>query len=100
FADQFKRAGVQPDVIIADWRLTGGNVRLQFPRAVVRVPEVKLSPPPEAGEWLVVWEEERRRPTEFVKKLRPLADCNPQRIEAPLKYMTRPAMELHYCVVR
>jgi 4-amino-4-deoxy-L-arabinose transferase-like glycosyltransferase len=58
-AARLRVEGIEPVVIAADSRLTGGNLRLFFPGAVVLVPEFPELPAPVDAAWLVVWDANR-----------------------------------------
>jgi 4-amino-4-deoxy-L-arabinose transferase-like glycosyltransferase len=58
-ASALRKAGPEPAVILADSRLTGGNLKLHFPNTTVIVPELPKSVAV-ASDMLVVWDATRR----------------------------------------
>lgn len=59
-AAQLKARGVWPDVIVAENRLVGGNLKLFFPASRVVVPERVAPPVPSNGSRLIAWDATRR----------------------------------------
>jgi 4-amino-4-deoxy-L-arabinose transferase-like glycosyltransferase len=50
----------EPAVIIAENRWLGANLLLEFPRSVVEVPEASLGLAQPRGNWIVVWDDDKR----------------------------------------
>lgn len=93
-AGKMRDASIQPKVIIADSRLTGGNLRLHFPNATVVVPEIR-KPVPTREKLLVIWDAARREetPSALMQLVRDLGFSRQEfgraaYIEVPLQFMT------------
>jgi 4-amino-4-deoxy-L-arabinose transferase-like glycosyltransferase len=92
-AGKIREAGIEPKVIIADSRLTGGNLRLHFPNAMVVVPEIR-KPIPTREKLLVIWDAARREeiPSALMQLARDLGFSRQEfaraaYIEVPLQFM-------------
>jgi 4-amino-4-deoxy-L-arabinose transferase-like glycosyltransferase len=101
--DQLRERLPAPGVIVADSRLVGGNLRLQFRNSAVVAPEFRGLQVPLRGNWLAVWDATRTaRPSEelanLVKELRgaSLNELTPSYVEAPCKYTRFKTMRLGY----
>lgn len=100
-AAQLRSRNGEPGVIVADSRLTGGNLRLFFKRATVLVPELVQLTAPKDKPWLIVWDATRssQPPASLVALTATLVgtDLNVTRpfyIEAPLSHLPEKSMKL------
>jgi hypothetical protein len=104
-AEQVHKAGIQPDVIIADDRSLGAAFRMAFPEALGIVPG-QLAPRKPSGLCLVVCEVDPRRST--FERMREVAAQyeipphrlnEPQLVSAPLKYCPNQTLKVAYVTV-
>ncbi len=102
-AAELKNLGLKPDVIVAENRIVGGNLRMFFKSASVVSPELPTPPASDTGAWLAVWDATKQTPmpeslAEFVARLRNVraAEVPPQFVEARLKYSRDRFMKLGF----
>jgi 4-amino-4-deoxy-L-arabinose transferase-like glycosyltransferase len=93
-------------LIVADSRLTGGNLRFCFPKTTVIAPEFHNLPLPRRGPWLVVWNATRQPgPNAALLDLAVqlgqsnLVGSAASYVEAPLRYCPQQTMKLGYVLM-
>lgn len=106
FAAALRARGVSPEVIVAENRLVGGNLKLFFQASRVVVPELPASPRPPRARLLVAWDATRRAEmpatlAAFVAERfgGDLASSPPLYIEAVQKYSRTRMMRLGYVLL-
>lgn len=106
FAAGLKARGIAPEIIVAENRLVGGNLKLFFPSSPVAVPELPAPPAAAGADVLVAWDATRRRemPATLVALVSERfggdpAAWSPQYIEAAQKYSRTRTMRLGYVLV-
>lgn len=89
------------EVILADSRWIGGNLRLHFPGPAVLVPEFPSLAVPTQGPWLAVWDATKRaKPPKALLELArqkrgvDLSQLTPHYVEAPYRYLPQQRMKL------
>ena len=105
-ASALRKEGIEPLTIAADSRLTGGNLKLQFPTATVTVPELR-GPINTRDNVLVIWEAKRKNPlpntlVELVQELGVSSQdlARASHVELPLQFMTDEKVRWDYVLVR
>ena len=99
-------AGATPEVILAERKLLGGNLRMHFGKSWVLTPEVGAAlPRPQAARYLVVCETERCDKPGFRDWLGGMGVTLPdtagqERLSAPLRYHRQQAHSIAYMWVR
>lgn len=98
-----KARASSPNLILAENRLLGGNLRLFFPGTRVLAPEFWTLDVPSAGDCLLVWDANKRStPSPLLLKLvekvgrGPLAGTPIAEVSAPYKYAPFKEMKLGY----
>ncbi len=106
-AEQLKENGISPELILAENRLVGGNLKLFFPASRVAVPELPAPEPPAQGQALVVWDATRRAqmPAALAAFANRFSDSDPaampvQYVEARQKYSRSRTMRLGFVRVQ
>ncbi|MBM3833440.1 MAG: hypothetical protein FJ403_09230 [Verrucomicrobia bacterium] len=100
-ANQIRALGLTPDLIIAEDRWIGGNLRLTFPSLVISVPEIRQKIAAQSASPLLVWDATKTRDlpqslkNHFVSLGgRDPSEIKPQYVEAPYLYDTKRRMRL------
>lgn len=93
-------------IIVAENRWVGGNMRLNFPRARILVPEVRGVPLRSVSRILIVWDATKRAEprASLLRFAAQLTGTNathssPAFVKAPFRYYPRESMRLGYAVV-
>jgi len=105
-ASTLRTNGLNPKEIVADSRLTGGNLKLQFPNATIVVPELP-GKPLGGHDVLFIWDATKRPEApaplvEFAEKtgFSRMEFANPRPIECPMQFAPKERARWAYVVLR